>query len=189
MKSVDNPDNPTALRVVVNLAIDGFTLSASSGGLALRYALRDQETFTNSNSQTFTTNVTELEIEGSMDGPSQPPLLIVVTNHPYLTNVILSGSNLRDTGRRVYVQLKSPTNAVAFKASTNNTPSTYWRLGMSAKNCASLDFTGLGGVELVGGLRTDTNLPDLLNVVSEDDPGGVDYVADQMMWLEDYRVP
>jgi len=172
--------------MVIDLQTDGFTSPFSDEGLALRYEVLAQADFTNTNVSppvTVRTNVTELMMKGSTDGLRQPSLLIVITNHPHLTNIILSGSNLGDTGRRVYLQLRSPANAIALNKSTGDSR---WRLGISAKDCSSLDFTGLGDLELVGGLRTDVDTAGL-RVVSESDAQGLDYIADQMMWLEDYR--
>jgi hypothetical protein len=192
VEAIDNPSNPTKLRVVIDLQEDGFTLSSSDEGLALHYIVLAQANFTNTNVSSPTvvnTNVTELMIKGSTDGFRQPPLLIVVTNHPYLTNIILSGRNAAPyDGRRVYLQLDSPGQPQVAISVTNNDAAT-WRLGLSARNCGSLDFSGLGAIELVGGLRTDADVPSGLKVVSENDPGGQDFVADQMMWLEDYRAP
>jgi len=129
-----------------------------------------------------------------------PPLQIVVPDTNENTRTLfLSGRNPQTYGRPVYVNIiGSPTREDTFTIDANDAEGD-WRIGVSAavltNNVAGLNefdvvtFAYPPGFRIFGGLRTDglvSNPPPLLR---DTDPGGMDYVADRMMWLEDYRTP
>jgi hypothetical protein len=64
----------------------------------------------------------------------------------------------------------------------------YWRLGMTISR-SPVQFE-IGTLEITGGLRADHewDLGDA-SFVPESSPEGLDYIADRMMWLEDYKTP
>lgn len=139
--------------------------------------------------------VTSLLLRGTEANSLQEnlaPLQIVVT--PVMTNlqtVFLQGRNPPVTGRDVYLNFqRSPgtTNSLLVKA-TNATG--LWRLGLSAAQSDGdihVDFE-TDGIEIVGGIRTDGRIFGAPALRRESAPGGLDYVADRMMWLEDYKTP
>ena len=45
------------------------------------------------------------------------------------------------------------------------------------------------GINIVGGIRTDGAIFGAPSLRPELAPGGLDYIADRMMWLEDYKTP
>ena len=175
-----DPQNPAEASILVNLdddpAPDG---DMPETGLAYRYVVDP--------------SVTRLEIKGTLDGNNLAPLQIVATNNPDLTNVVLSGNNPRGSGRRVYFHYRfmgGPPLRFDFQEVSDD-----WRFALSVKNASagnpSADLGGLTNRSLVGGIRTDGDILPAsgVPVAFESDPQGLDYVADQMMWLEDYRAP
>jgi hypothetical protein len=62
-----------------------------------------------------------------------------------------------------------------------------WRVGISASQSAVSFATD--GIDIVGGIRTDSTITGSPVLEQELDPGGLDYIADRMMWLEDYKTP
>jgi hypothetical protein len=178
VQPIGDPVAPTGLEVVVDLSDDTYPVgSLPSSALAYRYVVP-----ASTNYGPNTINVTRVTLVGTDNGTTLPPLLILATNNPALTSVELSGLNPRNSGRRVYLNLRNVPGPVRLKEFTGS--SVEWRLGVSSKG-SNVD---INNVELIGGLRIDEDGP-TLQVDGEDSPQGLDYIADQMMWLEDYRIP
>jgi hypothetical protein len=174
-----DPTNSTVTNIVVNLGDDPSFPGAPNTPLAYSYEVPP--------------SVTRLTIEGTGQGNALAPLQIVATNNPGLTNVVLSGSNPPDSGRRVYLHFRaSGAQTLSVSSIVSNAD---WRLGMSAQNDAVVDLSALSDtnndVRLVGGIRTAGQVLPASDapVTRERDPQGLDFIADQMMWLEDYRAP
>ena len=100
-----------------------------------------------------------------------------------VTGLVLSNDN----SRLVYFfREKASNDGVPFDVSSVNAGA--WRLGITMSRC-NIQFD-IGNLEIVGGLRTDGVINfqgGSANFVPETDPGGLDFIADRMMWLEDYR--
>jgi hypothetical protein len=114
----------------------------------------------------------------------KPLHVVAETNQTTLEILTLSGNN----SRRVYFYRARPfgNNAPLFTVDTINADS--WRLGISLLQCG-VQFQ-IGSLEVIGGLRTDGDIVfqgGSANFIPEEDPGGLDFIADRMMWLEDYR--
>lgn len=163
-----------------------FDLSAADPNIAssvLRY-----DVTANTASYTNGTNVYNLPVravflQGS-DVYGQKPLHIVVPeSNTNVTLLILSNDN----SRRVYFyRAKAVNNGVPFDVASIDAGS--WRLGITMSQC-DIQFD-IGSLEVTGGLRTDGEINfqgGSANFVPETDPGGLDFIADRMMWLEDYR--
>jgi hypothetical protein len=100
-----------------------------------------------------------------------------------LSLLVLSNSNVR----RVYFYRARESNAGGFFDVVSANAGS-WRLGLTMSQC-DVQFE-IGSLEITGGLRTDGNInfqAGSANFVPETDPGGLDFIADRMMWLEDYR--
>lgn len=115
---------------------------------------------------------------------NRKPLHVVVPESN--TNVKLL--ELRDdNSRRVYFhRRKSVNDGVLFDVISTDADS--WRLGITMSQC-NIQFE-IGNLEITGGLRTDGAIifqGGSANFVPEGDPAGLDFIADRMMWLEDYR--
>lgn len=173
-----DPQNPGETNLLVNLD-DDQTLSGGMPevGLAYRYVVDP--------------SVTRLEIQGTEDGNNLPPLQIVATNNPVLTNIVLTADNPAQEGRLVYLHFHGSGGAPLSLSAANVTISG-WRLAISAKGSdVNLGDLVSENVFLVGGIRTDGEVQpsEGAPVEYEEDPQGLDFIADQMMWLEDYKTP
>lgn len=143
-----------------------------------------------SNTATYTrgTNVYNLPVKSVMLAGTEiygrKPLHVVVReSNTNITGLVLSNDN----SRLVYFyREKAANDGVPFDVSSVNAGS--WRLGITMSRC-NIQFD-IGNLEIVGGLRTDGSINfqgGSANFVPETDPGGLDFIADRMMWLEDYR--
>ena len=134
--------------------------------------------------------VAAVELEGMGDDYSlRKPLQVVVT--AAMTNVrtlILTSFNDKQYGRPVYFSYHRGTNSVATLEvdTADATWAKKWRVGITAAHC-NIEFSD--PVTIVGGVRTDGTISGNLSLEQERDPGGLDYIADRMMWLEDYKTP
>ena len=113
----------------------------------------------------------------------KPLHVVVPESTTSVTGLVLSNDN----SRLVYFfREKASNDGVPFDVSSVNAGA--WRLGITMSRC-NIQFD-IGNLEIVGGLRTDGVINfqgGSANFVPETDPGGLDFIADRMMWLEDYR--
>lgn len=177
--------NNTNIRIEIDLDVTG---SSALGGVVVFTNIPATADYTTSSTTYSDLPVTGILLKGAEAGANQPPLLIVIpTNAANLTQLFLSGLNEGVTARPVYVRVEHRSNALNI-IGTNNVFSTgEWRVGITSKG-RSLNWSA-GLPKIVGGLRTDTNVSGIVDLVENNDPGGLDAIADQMMWLEDYRAP
>jgi len=114
---------------------------------------------------------------------SLPPLLINVHQTggtDNLTTVILSGNNQR----RTYLSISKNT-----PVTINTSGSASWRIGMLLQGSASTWTLG-GALTLTGGIRSNANISvtsESIILQTDNDPGGLDSLADRMVWLEENR--
>lgn len=122
-------------------------------------------------------------LEGS-DVSTMTPLHVVV---PAANTNVKSLLLADDNERRVYFyRAKAANDGVPFDVASVD--ANVWRLGITMSQC-NIQFD-LGDLEVTGGLRTDGNITfqaGSATFLPEVDPGGLDFIADRMMWLEDYR--
>ena len=110
-----------------------------------------------------------------------------------LEEIQLSGP---ENYRRVYFVRENAGNE---NFAITSTDGENWRIGMSISLGGSypeLSFPNKafqqgirGGVRTQAGVAPGIILTPPLSLLSETNPGSLDFIADQMMWLEDYRAP
>jgi hypothetical protein len=182
------PANPsiTALHLVIDLgANDPQDLSQV---LLFRVdETMDRADFTTNGTNYVGLPVTGLRLIGTEVYGLKPLQVVIPASRTNLTNLLLQGRNPLVTGREVYVNYQRTAGAggnlgvIATNATGN------WRVGISVANSAVSFSTA--GIDIVGGIRTDGAITGSPVLEQELDPGGLDYVADRMMWLEDYKTP
>ena len=131
--------------------------------------------------------VTSLLVRGTEIFGLKPLQVVIPEERTNLRTIFLEGRNPVDSGRPVYINYQrsagggAPLSVVATNAIGR------WRLGLSASQsdvaCATT------GIDIVGGIRTDGTISGSPSLEQDLDPGGLDYIADRMMWLEDYKTP
>lgn len=176
----------TALNLVVDLG------ASDPQDLSQVLLFRVDDNMDRANFSTNGTNFTGLPVTGlrliGTEVYGLKPLQVVVpAGRTNMTNLFLQGRNPLVTGRPVYVNYQRTNgsgarlNVIATNATGN------WRVGISASQ-SSVSFS-TPGIDIVGGIRTDGTILGSPALEQERDPGGLDYVADRMMWLEDYKTP
>jgi hypothetical protein len=174
----------TALNVLLDLS----TADPSDLSQVLRYEL-DLDTADYSTNGTNYTGlpVTGLVLRGTEIYNLKPLQVVIPAARTNLTNLYIESRNPLVTGRPVYVNYqrdpvsRGVLNVLAPSATGN------WRLGLTVQH-GDISFA-TGGVDIVGGVRTDGSISGAPSLEPERDPGGLDYIADRMMWLEDYKTP
>ena len=109
--------------------------------------------------------------------------VVVPASNTDVSLLSLTNNNVR---RVYFYRAKAANDGILFDVSSIDADS--WRLGITMSQC-DIQFE-IGNLEITGGLRTDGNIVfqgGSANFVPETDPGGLDFIADRMMWLEDYR--
>ena len=182
------PANPsiTALHVVIDLGTD------DTQDLSQVLLFRIDETMDRANFSTNGTNfanlpVTGLRLIGTEQYPRKPLQVVVPAARTNLTGLFLQGRNPLVTGRPVYVNYQRAAGARGTLGVVATNASGNWRIGISASH-ADVNFA-TSGIDIVGGVRTDGLITGAPVLEQDLDPGGLDYIADRMMWLEDYKTP
>jgi hypothetical protein len=174
------PGMTNQAQVVLNLGAADPNIDTA----VLRYDEEsDTKDFTNGTNIYLGVPVTTMVLQGS-DVYNQKPLHIVVPpERTNLSRLLLSSNNIR----RVYFNRnQNSTNGPSLTVNAQNASG--WRLGLTLTQ-TRLDFRLLG-VTVTGGLRSDSTVTfpsGFVDILPEPDPGGLDFIADRMMWLEDYR--
>lgn len=166
-------------KMVINLGTNSGVLPSSA------YYVPPTHLFTNASTNSFLP-VEIVEVVGTdLNTPANPlPNLPIIVSGVNVTNFILKGNNPADGGRRVYVHYQHTNLPLVISTDGVTEP---WRIGITALH-SHVKFDN--GVTLVGGVRTDKIMLGQTNALyfqPETDPGGLDSIADRMMWLEDYR--
>jgi hypothetical protein len=176
----------TNLHLVINLGAD------DPQDLSQVLLFRVDENMDRANFTTNGTNfvglpVTGIRLIGTEVYGLKPLQVVIPAARTNMTNLFLQGRNPLVTGRPVYVnyQRTAGTGGRLGVVATNATGN--WRVGISAAN-SDVSFS-TAGIDIVGGIRTDGAITGSPVLEQEFDPGGLDYVADRMMWLEDYKTP
>jgi hypothetical protein len=178
------PGTTNALQIVLDLGAEDFN---DTNSVVLFNLTDNSATFTNTNGVVFTNLPIQAMVLRGADTPTAKPLHVVVG--PGITNttvLVLANNN----ERLVYFNRQKQTNdGIPFDIVAD--PSAYyWRLGMTVSQ-SPVQFE-IGTLEITGGLRTDNTMifqGGEAYFVPETSPEGLDYIADRMMWLEDYKTP
>lgn len=174
----------TALHVLLDLS----TADPADLSQVLRYEL-DLDTADYATNGTNYTGlpVTGLVLRGTEIYGLKPLQVVIPEARTNLTALLLEGRNPLVTGRAVYVNFQRDpvTRGRLDVVATNATGN--WRVGLSASH-GDVSFA-TAGIDIVGGVRTDGTITGSPVLEQEFDPGGLDYIADRMMWLEDYKTP
>lgn len=128
----------------------------------------------------YTNPVTRLVLQGGPDGV--PVQIAVPAANNTLTNIVLSGDNLRP----VYVDYRGSNVVVVSTTDANTT----FRIGMTLLSPG--DLAPSGALTIVGGLRSSQAVSNSTGTVTLQPEANAswryDAIADRMMWLEDQRV-
>jgi hypothetical protein len=167
----------------LQVELDLFAVDPNVANPVLRYDVPSSGQFVDSAGVTNTGPVTKLVLKGSSSEMRKPLHVVVEPTNVNLDTLELTNSNIR---RVYFYRARSSNSGVRFFISSINAAS--WRLGITMSQC-DVGFD-LGNLEVKGGLRTDGDIlfqAGNVNFVPEEDPAGLDFIADRMMWLEDYR--
>lgn len=144
---------------------------------------QNRGSFTNGSNVFNNLPIRDIILKGSQVNDQKPLHVVVKETNTSVVNLILSNNSTR----LVYFYREKATNdGTPFVVSSVNASS--WRLGITMSRCNVVFDTG--ALEITGGLRTDGFVDfqsGSANFVPETDPKGLDFIADRMMWLEDYR--
>ena len=163
--------NATVQKVALNLGVVNATSINGTSSVLLCYQI-----------DATTGNLSRnLELTGAPDD-SLPPLHIVYqAGANDLTKISLLGSNQR----RLYLSVIKNT------AVTVTTPgSASWRLGTLLQGCSSTWTLG-GTLTMTGGIRSNANIAvptGILSLQTDAAPGGLDSLADRIVWIEENRI-
>ena len=181
--------NYTKLEVVLELTNE----SVGTNGVEL-FQVPGTFDYTNAAGVVFPNRPVEriilLGINGRVYGPDLKPLHIVADPSNTSTEIVSLQGDEND--RLVYVNFeKAVYEPTGKKLTIDSGSSGSWRIGITA-NRWDIVFD-IGDVEIEGGLRTDRGWDSQgvgqASFAPEVNPLGLDYIADRMMWLEDYKTP
>ncbi len=175
----------TALQIVLDLSDEG---EEDLNSVVLFNMTDNTATYTNTNTGVVYTDrpVRNIVLEGA-DTPIAKPLHVVVG--PGITNttqLVLSNNN----ERLVYFNRQKTSNDGVPFTVVADPGASRWRLGLSVAR-SPVQFQ-ISALEVTGGLRTDgtATFPGGIPALEPElTPEGLDYIADRMMWLEDYQTP
>jgi hypothetical protein len=164
--------NATTQTVTIDLGVVNLTSAATiPGSVLLRYNI-------NASSGNGTRI---LVLNGDAAASSLPPLLIVYeAGANDLTTINLVGNNQR----RTYLSISKNT-----PVTINTSGSAAWRMGMLLQGSAST-WSLAGTLTMTGGIRSNANISasgGSIHLQADVDPGGLDSLADRMVWLEENR--
>jgi hypothetical protein len=171
---------PQTLQAVLDLSAEDPNVPVS----VLRFNVTDNAvSYANGTNPPSNLPVKAVVLRGTDIYDRKPLHVVVPEANTNVTGLVLSNNNTRLV---YFYREKASNDGVPFDVSSINADS--WRLGITMSRC-NIQFD-IGSLEIVGGLRTDGSITfqgGSANFVPETDPGGLDFIADRMMWLEDYR--
>ena len=174
----------TALHVLLDLS----TADPSDLSQVLRYELDlDTADYVTNGTTNLGVPVTGLVLRGTEIYGLKPLQVVIPASRTNLTKLLLEGRNPLVTGRPVYVNFRrNPVTRGQLNVISTNANGK-WRVGLTVQH-GDVAFA-TSGIDIVGGVRTDGTVSGAPSLEPERDPGGLDYIADRMMWLEDYKTP
>ena len=168
--------------------IDLSTSDPQDLNQVLRYELvADTADFATNGTNYAGVPVTSLLVRGTEIFDLKPLQVVIPKERTNLQTIFLEGRNPLVTGRPVYINYQRSAGGGATLSMVATNATGRWRLGLSASH--SHVFCATTGIDIVGGIRTDGTISGNPSLEQERDPGGLDYIADRMMWLEDYKTP
>ena len=168
--------------------IDLSTSDPQDLNQVLRYELvADTADFATNGTNYAGVPVTSLLVRGTEIFGLKPLQVVIPEERTNLRTIFLEGRNPLVTGRPVYINYQRSAGGGATLSMVATNATGRWRLGLSASH--SDVFCATTGIDIVGGIRTDGTISGNPSLEQERDPGGLDYIADRMMWLEDYKTP
>ena len=168
--------------------IDLSTSDPQDLNQVLRYELvADTADFATNGTNYAGVPVTSLLVRGTEIFDLKPLQVVIPKERTNLQTIFLEGRNPLVTGRPVYINYQRSAGGGATLSMVATNATGRWRLGLSASH--SDVFCATTGIDIVGGIRTDGTISGNPSLEQERDPGGLDYIADRMMWLEDYKTP
>ncbi len=172
----------------LNVVLDLSTADPSDLSQVLRYELDlDIADYSTNGTNYAGVAVTGLVLRGTEIYGLKPLQVVIPRSRTNLVNLFIEGRNPLVTGRPVYVNYqRDPTTRGQLNVTASNAMGK-WRLGITAQH-GDISFA-TSGIDIVGGVRTDGAIAGSPSLQQERDPGGLDYIADRMMWLEDYNTP
>ncbi len=176
---------PTNLQMVIDLGSD----DPNDTNNVLVYDVPNTDTYIDTNSVPPTTNqlpVTAVTLVGTDIYGRKPLQVVVPATSTNVQRLILSGYNSSDLGRPVYFNCQRAAGSTNTLQVVTTNATGAWRIGITAAHCG-VQFGG--AITIFGGVRTDGTIAGSPTLRQEANPGGLDYIADRMMWLEDYKTP
>ena len=191
VEAIDDPMAPTEVQILIDLG----TPDSNQINPVLIYEVPAFADYTvpGTDPEIVLSNlpVVSVRLLGTEISNLAPLQIIVPSSNTNVTSLKLSGRNPGinpPLGRPVYFNLQRISNSgVPFFVSDAGAVGQSWRLGMSAAHSDVVFETP--GINIVGGIRTDGAIFGAPSLRPELAPGGLDYIADRMMWLEDYKTP
>ena len=175
----------TNLQLEINLGAD----DPNDVNQVLVYEVPDRFDYIDTNTVPPTTNnlpVVAVRLAGTDIYGRKPLQVVVPASNTNVQRLILGGFNSEQFGRPVYFNFqRTAGSGTSLQVVTTNTTG-IWRIGITAAHC---DIQFDGPITIVGGVRTDGRIIGNPNLERELSPMGLDYIADRMMWLEDYKTP
>lgn len=183
---------PDALQDVLNLDSKTLESPGPEGGSAWTYRVPAFKAYPDADGNLLP--VTSLLLTGTKNTKNIPLQIVIEDGNTNLRTVVLAERNAGEVdpfSGGVPVALNfyrdpndlADTNAVLI--TTNSSSGPYWRIGISSQG-RDLEFE-TGNMQIIGGVRTDVAILGTNPVIRQElDPRGLDFVADRMMWLEDY---
>jgi hypothetical protein len=170
---------PQTLQLVVNLATPDPNIASP----VLRYDVTANRAMFTNGTNVYNLPVRAVALIGTDSAGLKPVHVVVPESNTNVTGLVLSNDNTRLV---YFYREKAANDGVPFDVSSVNAGS--WRLGITMSRC-DIQFD-IGSLEITGGLRTDGVINfqgGSANFVPETEPAGLDFIADRMMWVEDYR--
>jgi hypothetical protein len=126
-----------------------------------------------------------LELTGGAAASAALPALHILYQEEAGTHALTSIKLIGDNSRRTYLSIIK--NSPSASVNITSTASQAWKGGMLFQNYSSTWSLG-GTLTLTGGIRSDANLSVPAGSIvlrADTDPGGLEALADRMVWLEE----
>lgn len=175
----------TNLQLVIDLGTD----DPNDLNQVLVYEVPDSFPYIDTNAAPPTTNnlpVVSVELVGTDIYGRKPLQVVVPASNTNVQRLVLSGFNSDSLGRPVYFNFQRTSGSGSTLQVVTTNATGIWRIGITAAHC---DIQFDGPITIVGGVRTDGSIIGSPTLEQELSPMGLDYIADRMMWLEDYKTP
>ena len=178
----------------LNVVIDLATADPQDLSQVLVYRLTNNVADYTKGTSNYTAPVTGLVLRGTTLGTEmfdlKPLQVVIPPTQTNLLTIFLEARNPMDTGRPVYINFRrDPAIKRQLSVVATNDAVGKWRFGLTAQHATNNVSFRTSVIEIVGGVRTDGLITGNPVLEQELDPGGLDYIADRMMWLEDYKTP